>query len=82
MAEMGRDVVARVRHLPDKWHQPMPNSLLILGVTRQTRREESLFIKKPQHQKWNYEHGCKQAQYEPSASGVPNRYREALAYMG
>ena len=68
--------------LPNIRHKTMLDFLLVFPITRQMICKESLFIEEPPYEERHHARKYKEPQYEPSASGVPMRYSDALAYMG
>jgi hypothetical protein len=55
---------------------------LVFGLSGQIAGEESFLVKKPPNEKRHHYSERDKPQYEPSASGVPKRYKESLAYIG
>jgi hypothetical protein len=65
-----------------KWHKTIPDPLLVFGVSGQISDEEALLVDEPPDEKRQHAAIGRNPQYEPSASGVPKRYSDPLAYIG
>src|SRR5262249_26502157 len=40
--------------LPQEWHKPMPDPLLVFGISGQVLGEEAFLVKEPPYQKWHH----------------------------
>jgi hypothetical protein len=60
----------------------VPNSALVFGIPLTADAEEPFLVNEPPNQKGHGRRDRDESQYEPSASGAPRRYSDALAYIG